>query len=147
MKLLKQLSVHIENVPGRLYEVTKWLGNAGINLRALNLVDKGDFGLLRLLVTDIVKTRRVMMENQLPAFVENVVAIEVEDKPGKLAELLKSLYEANIGVVYMYAFTGLPNKAVMIFHFSDNEGALQVLEESGIMVFDSESFGIIDSYQ
>ena len=57
---LKQIVVSIENAPGRLYEVTEALGKAGINLRALNLVDTGAFGQLRLLVSDVAKARRVL---------------------------------------------------------------------------------------
>ena len=64
---LKQIVVSIENAPGRLMEVTNALGNAGINLRALNLVDTGAFGQLRLLVSDVVKARRILMRMEIPA--------------------------------------------------------------------------------
>ncbi|MBU1571393.1 MAG: amino acid-binding protein, partial [Proteobacteria bacterium] len=76
---LKQVAVLIENAPGRLYEITQALGDAGINLRALNLVDTGEFGILRLLVSDLAKTRRILMEKQMPAKVDEVVAAEIED--------------------------------------------------------------------
>ena len=79
---LKQISVFIENAPGRLYEVTNALGEAGINLRALTLVDTGDFGKLRLLVSDVATTRRIMMEHHIPARVDDVVAAEIPDHPG-----------------------------------------------------------------
>ena len=88
---LKQITIAIENSPGRLYEVTKSLGEAGINLRALSLVDTGAFGQLRLLVSDIATTRRLLMKMQMPAKVNEVVAVEVEDKPGSLARMLKPL--------------------------------------------------------
>ena len=78
---LKQIVVSIENAPGRLYEVTEALGQAGINLRALNLVDTGAFGQLRLLVSDVATARRVLMGLQIPAYVNEVVAVEIEDKP------------------------------------------------------------------
>ena len=81
----KQISISIENSPGRLYEITHPLGDAGINLRALNLVDSGDFGMLRLLVSDLTKTRRILMEKHMPARVDDVVAVEIEDKPGRLS--------------------------------------------------------------
>ena len=71
---LKQIVVSIENAPGRLFEVTHALGIAGINLRALNLVDTGAFGQLRLLVSDVPKARRILMEMAIPAFVNEVVA-------------------------------------------------------------------------
>jgi len=143
---LKQISVSIENSPGRLYEVTHILGQAGINLRALNLVDSGDFGTLRLLVSDIAKTRRILMEKSMPARVDDVVAVEIEDKPGRLSEVLKPLTLARINVLYMYAFIGMSaNNAVMIFRFSDNDRAIELLKENGIRLLDAESFGILET--
>ncbi len=75
---LKQIVVSIENAPGRLHEVADALGKAGINLRALNLVDTGAFGQLRLLVSDVAKARRILMKMQISAFVNEVVAAETE---------------------------------------------------------------------
>lgn len=143
---LKQIVISIENSPGRLYEVTEALGKAGINLRALNLVDTGAFGQLRLLVSDVVKTRRILMEMQIPAFVNEVVAAEIEDKPGSLAAILKPLNKANVHVIFMYAFIGFSsNKAVMIFRFSNNDKAIAILQKIGIHLIDAESFGILES--
>lgn len=143
---LKQISISIENSPGRLYEITRALGDAGINLRALNLVDSGDFGMLRLLVSDLAKTRRIMMENHMPARVDDVVAVEIEDKPGRLSEVLKPLMDARINVMYMYAFIGMSsNNAVMIFRFSDNDKAIEILLASGIKLLDAKAFGILET--
>ncbi len=140
---LKQIVISIENSPGRLLEVTRALGEAGINLRALNLVDTGAFGQLRLLVSDIASARRILMEMQIPAFVNEVVAAEIEDKPGSLAKLLKPLVEANVNVVFMYAFIGFSSeKAVMIFRFSDNDKAIEVLQAGGVKLLDANAFGI-----
>ncbi|MFH0813594.1 MAG: ACT domain-containing protein [Pseudomonadota bacterium] len=143
---LKQISIFIENAPGRLFEVTNALGEAGINLRALNLVDTGDFGVLRLLVSDLATTRRIVMKKHLPARVDDVVAAEIEDKPGSLARVLKPLLDANINVVYMYAFIGLSaGKAIMIFHFSDNDKAIEIMQENGVRLLDAESFGMLET--
>ena len=143
---LKQIVVSIENSPGRLLEVTEALGNAGINLRALNLVDTGAFGQLRLLVSDVRKARRILMEIQVSAFVNEVVAVEIDDTPGSLARLLKPLREASVTVIFMYAFTGLSSaNAVMVFRFSDNDKAIDILSKSGYKLLDAEAFGIIDT--
>jgi len=143
---LKQIVVSIENAPGRLFEVTHALGNAGINLRALNLVDTGAFGQLRLLVSNVAETRRILMEMEIPAFVNEVVAAEIEDKPGSLAKILQPLTNANVYVVFMYAFIGFSQgKAVMIFRFNDNEKAIEVLQANGINLLDAESFGILET--
>jgi hypothetical protein len=143
---LKQIVVSIENAPGRLFEVTEALGKAGINLRALNLVDTGAFGQLRLLVSDVATARRVLMELHIPAYVNDVVAAEIEDKPGSLARVLKPLTEANVNVVFMYAFIGFSSgKAVMIFRFSNNDKAIELLQRNGINLLDSNSFGILET--
>ena len=143
---LKQIVISIENAPGRLFEVTNALGNAGINLRALNLVDTGAFGQLRLLVSNVAKARRILMKMQIPAFVNEVVAAEIEDKPGSLAKILQPLTEAGIYVIFMYAFISFSQgKAVMVFRFSDNENAIEVLQANGVNLIDAETFGILET--
>ncbi|CAB1079954.1 amino acid-binding protein [Alkalispirochaeta odontotermitis] len=143
---LKQIVVSIENAPGRLLEVTSALGQAGINLRALNLVDTGAFGQLRLLVSNVAKARRILMEMAIPAFVNEVVAAEIEDKPGSLARILQPLKAANVQVVFTYAFIGFSrDNAVMIFRFSDNDKAVKVLQDNGVKLLDAESFGILEN--
>ncbi len=144
---LKQVSISIENSPARLYEVTKALGDAGINLRALNLVETGGgFGLLRLLVSDVSTTRRILMKKHIPAQVNEVVAAEIEDKPGSLAKMLEVLLTAKIHTLYMYAFTGFSsNRAVMIFRFTDNDKAIEVLKKEGFSVLDAKTFGMLEA--
>ncbi|NOY44148.1 ACT domain-containing protein [Deferrisoma camini] len=146
MPKLKQISVFLENSPGRLYAVTKALGDAGINLRALSLVDTAGFGVLRLLVSDVAKARRVVMGLHLPARIDEVVAVEIPDRPGSLAAVLEPVNQAGINVEYMYAFTGFSSdKAVMVFRFSDNDQAIRVLGEQGVRVLDAQAFGMLES--
>ena len=144
---LKQIVVSIENAAGRLAEVTETLGKAGINLRALNLVDTGAFGQLRLIVSNVATTRRILMEMQIPAYINEVVAAEIEDKPGSLAKVLRPLTAANINVVFMYAFLGgiSDGRAVMIFRFSDNDKAVELLQSNGVNLLDAEAFGILEN--
>lgn len=143
---LKQISIFIENSPGRLYSVTQLLGEAGINLRALSLVDKGEFGILRLLVSDMARTRRIIMQNHFPAQVDDVVVAAITDKPGSLAKVLKPIQDAGLNVVYMYAFNGFTTeKAVMIFRFSDNDRAIEVLQENDVDLLNAEAFGMIET--
>lgn len=138
--------VSIENAPGRLFEVTNALGNAGINLRALNLVDTGAFGQLRLLVSDVPKARRILMEMEIPAFVNEAVAAEIEDKPGSLAKILLPLTDADVCVVFMYAFIGFSQgQAVMIFRFSDNDKAIEVMQANHVNLLDAKTFGILET--
>ena len=141
---LKQLSIFLENAPGRLYEATHALGEAGLNLRSLCISDTSDFGTLRILVSDIATARRVIMEKQLPARVDDVIAAEIEDTPGSLARLLHPFKETKVNVEYMYALAGTSSgKAVMVFRFSDNDRAIEILRANGIRILDAEAFGIL----
>jgi hypothetical protein len=140
---LKQIVISIENSPNRLHKVIKAMSDAGINLRALNLVDTGAFGQLRLLVSDVVRARQILMEMNIPAFVNEVVAAEIDDRPGSLSDIMLPLMEADIRVKFMYAFIGTSvGKAVMIFRFSDNDIAIQLLQQNGVRLLDAASFNI-----
>ena len=142
---LKQLSVFLENAPGRLYDVTSVFGEAGINLRALSLADTAGFGVLRLLVSDLAKARKIAMERHWPARVDDVVAVRIPDEPGSLARLLEPLRGRRIDIEYMYAFTGFASgEAVMIFRFRNHPEAKRVLEESGAQLLGAKAFGLLE---
>ena len=120
---LKQIVISIENAPGRLFEVTNALGNAGINLRALNLVDTGAFGQLRLLVSDVGSARRILMKMQIPAFINEVVAAEIPDKPGSLASVLRPLIRCrNVLGLSIASITGTTTASLMRARSSILEG-------------------------
>ena len=145
---LKQLSVFLENSPGRLYEATNALGAAGINLRSLSICDTFEFGVLRILVSDVALARRVIMEKQLPARVDDVVAVEIADVPGSLAWVLFLFKESQVKIEYMYALAGTggtSDKAVMVFRFNDNDRAIEILQENDIKLLDARDFGIADT--
>jgi hypothetical protein len=138
---LKQIVISIENSPNRLYRVLKELGEAGVNLRAMNLVDTGAFGQLRLLVSDVARARQVLMAMHIPAYVNEVVAAEIDDRPGSLSDILRLLMEADVRVAFMYAFMGTrAGKAVMIFRFTDNERAIALLRENEIRILGPDIF-------
>ena len=145
---LKQLSVFLENAPGRLYEATNALGEAGLNLRSLSICDTSGFGVLRVLVSDVGKARRVIMEKQLPARVDDVVAAEIDDVPGSLARVLYLFKDTQVNVDYMYALAGTGSssgKAVMVFRFSDNDRAIEIMRRNNVKLLDADTFGILDN--
>jgi hypothetical protein len=138
---LKQISVQIENSHDRLYEFTRALGDEGINLRALTLVDTGNFGELRVLVSDTSMARHILMKKDMPARVDDVVAVQVEDKPGQLADLLERLMADGVKIKYGYALAGMDSgKAIMIFRFDDNDKAIEVLSRKDVQLVDQDSF-------
>jgi len=141
---LKQISIFLENSPGRLYEATQALGDANLNLRSLSICDVSGFGELRILINDVAKARSVIMEKQFPARVDEVVAAEISDTPGSLAKALKVLMQNKVNVDYMYALAGTSSgKAVMVFSFSDNDLAIELLLENNIKILDAKAFGIL----
>jgi hypothetical protein len=94
----------------------------------------------------VTKARQILMKLQVSAFVNEVVAVEIEDVPGSLAKLLKPLRDANINVIMMYAFIGFSSgKAVMIFRFSDDDQAIEILKSNDYRLLDSETFGILEN--
>jgi hypothetical protein len=144
---LKQLSIFLENAPDRLYDATHALGAAGINLRSLSICDTFEFGVLRILVSDLNRARRVLMEKQFPARVDDVVAAEIDDVPGSLAAVLSLFKGSQVNINYMYALAGTggsASKAVMVFRFSDNDRAIGILQENNIKMLDAKDFGIIE---
>ena len=122
---LKQISVPIENSNNRLYEFTRALDEKGITPRALTLVDTGDFGEARVLIA----ARQILMQKAIPARIDDVVAVQMEDTPCHLPELLGRLMEAGIKIKYSYALGGKHlEKATMVFCFNDNDKAIQTLK-------------------
>ena len=136
---VKQLSIFMENRAGRLAEIARLLGDAGVNIRALSLADTSDFGILRLIVNDVERAMKILRDSGHTVSLTDVVAVEVPDHPGGLAGVLGRLRDANVNVEYMYAFVEkATDKAVVIFRFEDLESALKVLQRAGISVLSAE---------
>jgi hypothetical protein len=136
---VEQISIFLENKAGRLAEVTGVLGDAGINIRALSLADTSDFGILRLIVNDHEKAKQVLKEKGFTVGRTEVVAVEVEDRPGGLKRILQILFEAGTNVEYMYAFVRQSGeRAVLIFRFDDIDSAVDVLTRNGVTVIKGE---------
>jgi hypothetical protein len=135
----EQISVFIENKSGRLAEVTRILGDAEINIRALSLADTSDFGILRLIVNDREKAKAVLKEKGFTVTKTEVVAVEVPDRPGGLYQILRKLDSETINVEYMYAFVErCGENAVIIFRFDETDKAIKILMESGFNVLEGE---------
>jgi len=134
---VEQLSVFLENTSGRLSEVTGILSEAGVNIRALSLADTSDFGVLRMILSDIQKAEETLRRHGFTLRRNQVVAVEVEDRPGGLHRILKLLHGAAINVEYMYAFVQQSgDNAVMIFRFDRTDDALQLLRDNGVAVIE-----------
>jgi hypothetical protein len=139
---LKQISVPIENSRDRLYELTKALEANGITPRALTLVDTGNYGELRILVSDVATARQILLQKDIPGRVDDVVAVEIENAPGQLSELIEKLMDADIKIKYSYAHASVnPGKNVLVFCFNDNDKAIRALAEKRILPLDDNTIG------
>jgi hypothetical protein len=136
---VEQISVFLENKAGRLAEVTKVLGEGGINIRALSLADTTDFGILRLIVDQYDQAREILKQHGFTVGKTEVVAIEVPDRPGGLAWVLQILSDSDVNVEYMYAFVQHSGKnAVIIFRFDNLEKAIELLQQQGVRIYSGE---------
>jgi hypothetical protein len=130
-----QISVFLENKAGRLAEVTGILAEAGVNIRALALADTSDFGVLRLIVNDNQNAITALKNRGFTVGKTDVVAVEVEDRPGGLHSILAILNKAGINVEYMYAFvTQSGDNAIMIFRFDNIDEAVKILQKNNVTV-------------
>lgn len=136
---VEQISVFLENKAGRLAEVTRILTEANVNIRALSLADTSDFGILRLIVNDNNKAKDALKRHGFTVGKTDVVAVEVEDRPGGLHKILDSLHKSNVNVEYMYAFVQQSgSNAVIIFRFDNLDEAIRVLQANGVTVVEAE---------
>ena len=136
---VEQISIFIENKSGRLAEITRILGDAGINIRALSLADTSDFGILRLIVDNVETAKAVLKEKGFTVSKTEVVAVEVPDRPGGLSSLLQTLDADQINVEYMYAFVErCGGNAVIIFRFDETDKAIGTLKDSGFTILKGE---------
>ena len=142
---VKQLSVFVENKQGALSDVVALLSENGINMRAISIADTQDFGVLRMIVQDCEKAKAVLKAEKVIVAVNEVVAVELADKPGALSEVLKVLSGGGVNVEYMYAFVNpvKQSSACVVLRATDNEKAAGSLKERNIPLISQEELDAI----
>jgi len=136
---VKQISVFIENKKGSLAEVTKFISDKQINLRALSIADTPDFGILRIITADPDNARELLKNEGYTVTATSVLAVALDDTPGSMAAILSVLSDAGISVEYTYAFlSNVAGRAYMIFRVDDNEKATKVLVDADITVINQD---------
>ncbi len=135
---LKQISVFLENKSGRLADVTKALGDAGINLLGMTIADTADFGILRIIVTDTEKTMKVLTDNHFTAKMTDVLAIEVDDRPNGLSHVMDIFCKNKINIEYLYFTVDRRNgKHLVILKTENTNQALSVINSNGLSTLSS----------
>ncbi|NLU42226.1 MAG: ACT domain-containing protein [Firmicutes bacterium] len=136
---ISQISVFLENEAGRLANVAKILGGAEVNIRALSIADTADFGILRLIVDDPERAAAVLRGAGLTVSLTDVIAVEMPDRPGGLAQVLDALADARVNIEYMYAFvTQSAEGAVVVFRVDQLDEAIGALTARGLRLLSGD---------
>ncbi|MGV8082556.1 MAG: ACT domain-containing protein [Coriobacteriia bacterium] len=144
--MIKQVSVFLENSKGRLAGLTRALGDAGINMHALMVADTAEYGVVRIICDNPGKARRILEELGFSVSLTPVLAVEVPDRPGGLADVLEALDAAGVNVEYAYCFVQPSGEsAVDVFRVDDasceailTDAGFRVLSEADVYSTDSE---------
>ena len=136
---VKQIAIFIENKKGSLAEVTRFIADSNINLKALSIADTQDFGILRIITDDPDHAREVLRNEGYTATATSVLAVAIDDTPGSMASVHEILNDAGVIVEYTYAFlSSTPSKACMIFRVDNNDKATKALVDNGISVLEQK---------
>jgi hypothetical protein len=132
---LKQLSLFLENQPGALSRPIQLLAKAKFNIATLSIADTQQFGILRLILRDWEKAKKLLEKNGFVVKVTDMVAVEVADQPGGLSKILDVVEKAGLNVEFMYAFTEKRgDQAILVFRFDDPDNAIKILQQRGVNV-------------
>ena len=132
--MVKQVAVFLENQEGRLSDCCKVLKQAGVNLQSLSIADTKEFGIVRLIANDSEKAQKALQEAGFLSSIVELVAIEVPDKSGALAEALIALDDSGVNIEYMYSFAGADGHANIGFKTTTPEKAVEILKNAGAKV-------------
>jgi hypothetical protein len=137
---LQQLSLFLENKPGQIKVPCRVLAKAGINILTMSLADTQQFGILRLIVKDWAGAKKALEAAGCIVNLTEVLAVDVADQPGGLADVLDILDKAKLDIEYMYAFTAgkRGRKAALVFRFADPDAAIKVLSKHDITILKAE---------
>jgi hypothetical protein len=137
---LQQLSLFLENRPGQLREPCEALARAGIDLLTMSLADTSQFGILRFIVADPDRAKRVLEDEGMIVRITEVVPVQVQNQPGGLAKVLAAIDEAGLGVEYMYDFGAACGEgtAAIVFRFEDPDTAIASLLKAGVTILSGE---------
>lgn len=139
MAEIKQISLFVENKPGRMAKVSKTLSDAGVNIRAMTIAEAGDFGVIRMVVDNPEIGYKVLHDSSFTVSTTDVLAVEMKDTPGGLYEIVDTLGSNKINVDYAYAFvTAKAQRAMLILRVDDLPKAKLVLSAKGVKIVTKE---------
>lgn len=134
--MLKQLSVFIENREGRICELAEVLKKSEINIYTLSLADTADYGMVRMIVSDVKKAYEALRENGYSAMIVEVIAVRVTQEPGSFYDFVKLLVANGISVEYIYTLTW-QGESSLVLKVSDPTTSIRILSEAGYGMVDT----------
>jgi hypothetical protein len=130
MEFVHEVTAHLENKPGRLAKICSALAHEKIDIRALSVMDSAERSVLRFVTDDLEPTKKVLNSLGTEFVSHDVLAVEMDNRPGALSRLLERLAEEHINIEYAYASSSTaPGKSLGIFHTSNPKRAQQILTE------------------
>ena len=131
---IKQLSVFVENKQGALSGILSLLSDNNVNMRAVSIADTQDFGVLRMIVNDAEGAKKILKDKNVIVSVNDVIGVELNDRPGALAKVLELLSAGGVNVEYMYAFVtpGRADSAYLVLRARNNQKAEKILADNGV---------------
>lgn len=140
----KQISVFIENKEGKLKKAIDILSKENINIRALSIADTAKFGILRLIVSDNEKAKEILEKNNFIVKENEVIIVEVPDKPNGLNTILGYLDENHINVEYIYAFVSKKSdEAIVVMRLENIEEGINALKKNNAHLLNNEDIKAI----
>lgn len=136
---IHQISVFIENKTGKLADLTTFLAKNKIDMRALEIADSSDYGIIRIIVDDPFNTLTLLKDNGWVCKLTHVIGVKISNEPGAMANIMTLLATEDISVAYVYAFlTKRTDDALMIFRVEDNDKVSALLKKNDIKIIDQE---------
>lgn len=133
--LIKQLSIFVENKPGRLVAVIDELANNDIDISAMSVADTAEYGIVRMIVSNPELAVTVLSEIGIFVKITDVIAVTIDDVPGGLAKTLHNVTDEGIEIEYMYAFIGkISGKAMVVLKVSHPEKAIEILKGTSVEI-------------
>ncbi len=136
---IHQISVFIENKPGNLANFTNFIAENQINMRAFEIADTSDFGIIRIIVDKPLDTLTLLKDNDWICTLTQVIGVKLPDRPGSMAKVMDILAAADISIDYVYtSLAGGSEDAIMIFRVQDNDQVAAVLKKNNITLVSQE---------
>ncbi|NLJ96551.1 MAG: amino acid-binding protein [Clostridiales bacterium] len=137
--MIQQLSIFIQDEIGSVAGVTAVLKQNNINLRAIASFDTPNFAILRIVVDQPERAKRLLIDNGFAVTMSEAIAVELDDRPGVLHDMLQIIADAGLGVNYIYSIVYRNGKVPLLILNTDNlELTITVLKEKGYLVADQE---------